>query len=273
MLKVIKNGSVYAPSDRGVCDIVVLKDSIVSVATAGEVDCGHLECETYDAGGKFVFPGIIDPHVHVIGGGGAGGLNSRVSELPVEEIVEAGVTTVVGCLGFDKITKNLKTLLAKTIGLTRQGISAYMMVGSYNLPSLTIMGSVEEDLALIDQVIGVKLALGESLGNWPQPHEIKNLLAECLRGGKLGGKAGFVQVHLGSRGEGLQEEFVRLCDEMNLPPSRGIFTHCNRSAGVLEESAGFIKSGGFIDLTASFSSGEKEAVRRKGGEPDRGGSP
>ena len=64
-----------------------------------------------------ILPGIIDPHVHFIGGGGSSGLNSRTKEIAVEKIIEAGVTTAVGCLGFDRTSRTLKTLLLKTRAL------------------------------------------------------------------------------------------------------------------------------------------------------------
>ena len=40
-------------------------------------------------------PGLVDGHVHVIGGGGNEGYASRIPELWVGELVEAGITTVV----------------------------------------------------------------------------------------------------------------------------------------------------------------------------------
>ena len=52
-----------------------------------------------EADGKTVLPGFIDPHVHILGGGGEGGPATRAPEIAVEDIVAAGVTTVIGCLG------------------------------------------------------------------------------------------------------------------------------------------------------------------------------
>ena len=257
MLKLIKGGKVYAPQEMGECDILIANDCILAVGKDIDITGPALECETYDARGMYVLPGIIDPHVHTIGGGGAVGLNSRVGDLAVERIVEAGVTTVVGCLGFDRVSKSLRSLLMKTLALNEQGISAYMMSGSYNLPSLTVTGSVEEDLVLLEKVIGVKLSLGESLGNWPGPEQIKNLLAECLRGSKLSGKVGFLQVHLGVAGPGWQYRLIEICKEMSLKPSMVVFTHCNRNTSILSEASEYAKAGGIIDLTASFSNEEK----------------
>ena len=66
-----------------------------------------------------ILPGIIDPHVHFIGGGGSAGLNSRTKEIAIEKIVEAGITTAVGCLGFDRTSRTLKSPAAKDQRLWR----------------------------------------------------------------------------------------------------------------------------------------------------------
>ena len=57
-----------------------------------------------------------------------------------------GVTTVVGCLGTDGMTRHLTSLLAKARGLEREGITAYMYTGSYEVPVQTITDSVKKIL-------------------------------------------------------------------------------------------------------------------------------
>ena len=197
MFKIVKNGRVYAPKDVGTKDIFVVNDTIISVDSDINIQSGNIPVEVYDASDMMVLPGIIDPHIHLIGAGGSGGLNSITKEISAQKIIEAGITTVVGCLGFDRLSKNLQTLLIKTKALEELGLTSFMISGSFNSPSLTITGSVEEDLVFIDKIIGVKLALGETLSNWPEINDIKNLLSECRRGGKLSGKPGFLQIHLG----------------------------------------------------------------------------
>ncbi len=136
-------------------------------------------------------------------------------------------------------------------------MTALMLTGSYSLPSLTLTGSVEDDLILIEKVIGVKLALGEMLANTPDIRDIRNLLAECLRGGHLAGKAGFLQIHLGVQGKNWKKPFMEILRDMNIPFSQVVFTHVNRSPDTLEEFFDFIQAGGGVDLTASFTPAER----------------
>jgi len=257
MLKVIKNGRVYSPDDLGQKDILIAGDTILSVESRVSTDSLPLPAEVYDAGGKMILPGIIDPHVHFIGGGGSSGLNSRTKEIAIEQIIEAGVTSAVGVLGFDRASRTLKALLLKTRALEELGLTAFMLTGSYTLPSLTLTGSVEDDLILIDKVIGVKLALGETLANFPEIRDIRNLLAECLRGGHLGGKAGFLQIHMGVQGKVWKKPFMEILREMKIPFSQVVFTHVNRSPDTLDEFLEYIQAGGGVDLTASYTPAER----------------
>jgi hypothetical protein len=88
---------------------------------------------------------MVDSHVHLIGGGGEGGPATRTPEIRVEEIVGNGVTTVIGCLGTDGITRHASSLMAKAQGLSAEGITAYLYVGSYELPVQNLTGSVRSD--------------------------------------------------------------------------------------------------------------------------------
>ena len=56
----------------------------------------RLPVRVADAGGGFVMPGFIDIPVHVTGGGGERGPTSRTSEATIAELVDAGITIVVG---------------------------------------------------------------------------------------------------------------------------------------------------------------------------------
>jgi len=257
MFKLIRGGRIFSPDNLGVKDVLIINDKIYLIDD--QILTGNIpwNMEVYDACGKMILPGIVDPHVHIVGAGGSGGLNSRNKEIDIEQIIDAGVTTVVGCLGFDRTSRNLKNLLMKARALEKLGLTAYMLSGSYSLPSLTLTGSIEEDLILIDKVIGVKLALGETLANWPDERDIKNLLAECLRGGHLGEKPGFLQIHLGANGKVWKKILLGILQETQVPFSRVIFTHVNRSLDTFEEFADYVKKGGYIDLTTSFTPAER----------------
>ena len=72
-----------------------------------------VECEVLDAEGKILTPGFLDQHVHITGGGGEGSFHTRTPELQMSELVENGITTVVGLLGTDGITRSVDNLYAR----------------------------------------------------------------------------------------------------------------------------------------------------------------
>ncbi|OZT47752.1 beta-aspartyl-peptidase, partial [Salmonella enterica subsp. enterica serovar Heidelberg] len=76
-------------------------------------------------------------------------------------LTEAGITTVGVLLGADSVSRHPASLLAKTRALNEEGITSWMLTGAYHVPSPTITGSVEKDVALIDRVIGVKYAVSD----------------------------------------------------------------------------------------------------------------
>jgi beta-aspartyl-dipeptidase (metallo-type) len=46
-----------------------------------------------DAGDNIVTPGLVDVHVHLTGGGGEMGFQSRTPEARLSELINAGITT------------------------------------------------------------------------------------------------------------------------------------------------------------------------------------
>lgn len=101
-----------------------------------EIGLLPIDCEVLDAKGKILTPGFIDQHVHITGGGGEGSFHTRTPELQLSELVENGITTVVGLLGTDGITRSVENLYAKTRALCEEGVSAYMLTGAYGIPCI-----------------------------------------------------------------------------------------------------------------------------------------
>jgi hypothetical protein len=116
-----------------------------------------------DVTGMTIVPGFIDCHVHVTGGGGEAGFASRTPEAQLGELVNAGVTTFVGILGTDCVTRSTENLLAKTRGLAAGGLTGYCLLGGYQFPPVNdITGSLSRDIMLIPEAIGVgELAISD----------------------------------------------------------------------------------------------------------------
>ena len=71
-----------------------------------------------DVPGCVVTPGMVDMHVHVIGGGGEAGPSSCTPQSQLSNFLEAGITTVVGVLGTDCITRRQACLLPHTLEIS-----------------------------------------------------------------------------------------------------------------------------------------------------------
>jgi beta-aspartyl-dipeptidase (metallo-type) len=250
VITIIRNGTVFAPRPLGRKDVLILDSKIGAVSEPGALQIKGLELKVVEAEGLSVVPGFIDSHVHILGGGGEGGPATRAPEIHIEDIIRSGVTTLIGCLGTDGVTRHLSSLLAKARALELEGVTTYIFVGSYDVPALTVTGSVRSDIALLDKVIGAgEVAISDHRSSQPTFEEIARLAAECRVGGMLGGKAGVLHLHLGA-GQRKLEMLFRLAAETEIPATQVIPTHINRNRSLLEEGLRWLRAGGWVDFTA-----------------------
>lgn len=249
-LRLFKQAHLYAPHDLGVQDFLIAGGKIVAIAPEIRAE-GLPGCEIADLQQAAVCPGFIDQHVHLIGGGGEAGPHTRTPEVRLSKLVEAGITSVVGLLGTDGITRHPESLLAKTRALENEGISAWMLTGAYSLPSPTITGSVDRDVALIDKIVGVKCAISDHRSSAPGNEQLANMAALSRVGGLLGGKAGVSVFHMGSsaRGHAPLEAILHLAD---VPINKLLPTHVNRAEALFAQAQAFARRGGYIDITSSI---------------------
>jgi beta-aspartyl-dipeptidase (metallo-type) len=248
----IKEGNVYAPEPRGTRDILVVGRIIALMAEQIEL-AGDFEVQVISARDKLVLPGFVDLHVHLLGGGGEGGFWTRTPDIALSAIARAGVTTLVGCLGTDDVSRHPETLLAKANQLEEEGVSAYIYTGSYQLPLPTITGSVRRDIALIPKVIGVgEIAISDHRSSQPTFEELARVAAEARVGGMIGGKAGLVHLHVGG-GRRMLDPLFRLVKETEIPIGQFLPTHVNRTRELFEQAIDFARMGGNIDLTVQGS--------------------
>ncbi|MGH4050212.1 MAG: beta-aspartyl-peptidase [Clostridium sp.] len=251
MITIIKNGEVYAPDYIGKKDIIIAGGKIEAIVENITIPQNFAPVKVINAEGKLVFPGFIDAHVHIIGGGGEGGFKTRTPEINLSDIVASGITTVVGCLGTDGVCRDLKALLAKSRALEEEGISTYIYSGSYEIPVSTMTNSCKSDIMLIDKVIGIgEVAISDHRSSQPTYEEFIKVVADARVGGLLSGKAGVVNVHLGY-GERRLQYLVRMIKETEIPIKQVIPTHINRSTSLFEAGIEFAKLGGIIDITTS----------------------
>jgi beta-aspartyl-dipeptidase (metallo-type) len=252
LIKLIKGGEVYSPEYLGKKDVLILFNKIALVKDEIDISFGNdVEMEIIDGSNKFIVPGFIDSHVHITGGGGEGGFKTRTPEINLTEITTAGITTIVGCLGTDGITRSMEALLAKAKGLEEEGITTFIYTGSYRLPLVTISGDVMKDLLVIEKVIGAgEVAITDHRSSQPSIEALKQLAGAASVGGILSGKAGVVVFHVGD-GEEMLNKVFEIIKDTDLPFSQFIPTHLNRNSKLLVEAIRYGIAGGNIDFTTS----------------------
>lgn len=251
MIKIIKNAKVYDPEYIGLKDVVIIGDKIGNIGESFSFKNDAVEVEIIDGKGMILAPGFIDSHVHILGGGGEGGFKTRTPEITLTDITRGGVTTVIGCLGTDGITRNMVSLLAKARGLEEEGITTYIYSGSYRIPITTITGDVAKDIIVIDKVIGVgEIAISDHRSSQPTVDEIRRLAADTRTAGILSGKAGVINLHLGD-GKRMINILKEIVENTEIPYSQFVPTHMNRNPYLFKEAVEYAKSGGFIDFTTS----------------------
>jgi beta-aspartyl-dipeptidase (metallo-type) len=249
MFTLLKNSQVYSPIYIGKKDILIFDRKIVLIEDTISINHKYVSL-VIDCSDYLVVPGLIDSHVHVTGGGGEGGPGSRMPELTLEMMIEAGVTTVIGTLGTDGITRSVDSVLMKVKSLRSQGVSAWMYTGAYQIPPPTITGDIARDIALIEEVIGVgEIAISDHRSSVPTVQELAKLAAHARVAGMIGGKAGIVNVHMGDA----KDPFKPIHDVIQISElnyKQFLPTHCNRNEYIFEDAKRYGKTG-YVDITTS----------------------
>ncbi|MEL4105274.1 beta-aspartyl-peptidase [Oscillospiraceae bacterium WX1] len=252
----LRNISCYTPKPVGKKDILIAGDKIFKITMPGVLEDNIHLAHTIDAEGLYAFPGLIDMHAHITGGGGEAGFDSRAGEMMAEDIIAAGITTLVGLLGADGVTRSMEALYAKAKALEAAGLTTYIYSGSYALPPVTLTGSLIKDMVFIDTVIGGgEIAVSDHRSSCPSTEDLIKIAAQLHLGGLLAGKAGVMHLHVGDGKKGLGA-VTDILKNSDLPMTMFIPTHVNRNRKLFREAVGYVKSGGLIDMTA----GERDGI-------------
>ena len=242
--------------------------------------------------GRVIGPGLVDIHVHIVGGGGEAGFGSRTPEARATDLIEAGVTTFVATLGTDSVTRGMENLVAHTRALasvqalstnsssstattattttttTTTSLTGRTWLGGYSFPiENTLTGSVRRDVTLIPEIIGVgELAISDHRGSYPSTQELLRLVAEVRVAGMLAGKAGVTYCHLGEDASGLQP-LQDVVERNPLLQTSIVPTHMERSSQLIKEGVTWMKSGGRIDFSG-WPDRQRSALQRYRTDPE-----
>ena len=250
MFELITNANLFTPAPLGIRHVLVCAGKIAYIGEQLPQLDDALEVNVTDLDGARLVPGLIDAHTHLTGGGGEAGPSTRVPPLALSQITSAGVTSVIGLLGTDDLTRSPQNLLSQVMGLREEGLSAWCYTGGYHIPVATLTGSVRSDIVNLEPVIGVgEVAISDHRSSQPTLDEILRLASEAHVAGLMTGKAGIVHFHLGDGKRGLA--LIRDSLAGSEIPAR-VFnpTHVNRNKPLFEEACELTALGCNVDLTA-----------------------
>ncbi|PFG07221.1 beta-aspartyl-peptidase [Bacillus sp. es.034] len=251
MLTLIQNGEVYAPAYLGKKDILLVGDKIGFIEDKIALPGQFVDIKVVDATGKYIVPGFIDSHVHIMGGGGEGSFRTRTPEIQLTQATLTGITTLVGVIGTDGTTRKMASLIAKAKGLEEEGITCYTQTGSYQVPLKTLTGKIEDDIMLVDRIIGVgEVAIADHRSSQPTVNELAKIASAARIGGMLSGKAGIVNVHVGDSYDHL-DLLEKIVETTDIPIKQFYPTHINRNAHLFEAGIQYALKGGYVDFTTS----------------------
>jgi beta-aspartyl-dipeptidase (metallo-type) len=250
MFELITNANLFAPESLGIRHVLVCAGKIAYIGKQLPQLDDALEVNVTNLDGARLVPGLIDAHTHLTGGGGEAGPSTRVPPLALSQITSAGVTSVIGLLGTDDLTRSPQNLLSQVMGLREEGLSAWCYTGGYHVPVTTLTGSVRSDIVNLEPVIGVgEVAISDHRSSQPTLDEILRLASEAHVAGLMTGKAGIVHFHLGDGKRGL--ELIRdSLSRSEIPPRVFNPTHVNRNKDLFEEACELSTRGCNVDLTA-----------------------
>jgi len=245
----IQQATVFSPTPRGKMDILIGGGKILAMEK--RIDPSGIPgiTQKIDASSTILVPGFIDGHQHFTGGGGEGGFHTRVPELTVSMNFRNGVTTAIGLLGTDSLTRSIENLYAKTQAFNAEGLTAFMLTGAYWHPSPTLTGSVARDIVFLQPVIGLKLALADSRGPHLEARDLAALASDVQVAGLVANKPGIITVHTGVKSQTLDLIF-EIVEKFEIRPSIFIPTHVNRKSEKLNSQALMLaEKGCVVDAT------------------------
>ncbi len=245
----IRGGRVFVPEDRGVAVVLIVDTRILAVGAALPAPGGIGEGTVHDARDRIVLPGLIDGHIHVMGASGLGGPATRSTDLQIDRITGAGVTTVICPLGADSLSRTIPALLARAAALDAEGITALCYTGGWWHPVPTLTGNPQADLTFVDRIVGIKVAVSEPLAPACSLDDLCRLAHAAYTGGRLAGKHAVLHAHIGDQPDGLTP--LRKAQQLTgIPPDRLVATHVNRNPDLWKQAMEYARAGGSIDLTA-----------------------
>jgi len=257
MFTLIKNINLVSSKEIKLVHILVCNDKVILIRDSFNQELEYFAqsdlCKTHDGSGDYLLPGFIDGHVHVIGASGEGGFHTRAPEISTSVFAKTGVTTVIGMLGADPMSRSIENLVAKTYAINYEGLTAYCLTGSYCFPPASMFEDIKKDIYFLDPVIGVgEVAISDGRSSSPRVEELRRLIKDAHVTIKAKGRKGNVVFHVGDEEAGI-EVITEILNKTQIDSKSLVVTHINRNPRLLDQVINLTDlKDTWIDLTAIY---------------------
>lgn len=248
----IENARIFTPAPSRERSLLCVGGKLLKIGNIDKESVKRLDVpfEILDANDSLLVPGFIDPHSHLLGGSGEGSFADESPQIFFKEIVEAGITTVVGVLGVDTTMKTIPGLLSRVKALALTGITTRMWSGGYNIPPASILPTIRQDILFIEEVIGAgEIAVSDRRSLRPDAAALSRIVRDTFIGGHISGKAGLTHLHIGEEETRLAPLF-EIIEDYGIEPGWLYPTHVERNEALLKEAVKIAKLGSTVDMDA-----------------------
>ncbi len=157
---VMRNGIVVTPTNTFSGGVAIDDGIIVAVGRDGLLPDAE---KVLDARGKYIFPGLLDPHVHFRDPGVTYKEDFRSGSTAA---VYGGITSVLDMPNVDPITADPEQILYREKLIQEKAYCDFMLVG------LVVQNNPHQIIPMAKAgAIGFKIFLGSTIGNIPAPDD------------------------------------------------------------------------------------------------------
>ncbi len=254
-------------------DILVAGTKIAKLGSVDTQDVRALgvDTETIDCSDMYLIPGLIDSQICMVGGSGETGFLSQPPRITIDECIRGGITTTVGAIGVDTLTKTMANLFSCVSAFREAGLSSYAYSGGYEIPPRTLTGDLRQDIYFVDEIIGAgEIAIADRRAPEPSTDSLARVVVDAYTSGLMTGKAGVTRLHVGDGKKRLGTAF-KMMEEHEIIAESLYFTHMERSKELLLEGITAAKKGCYVDFDIHERDLEVwyKLYREQGGRPDR----
>ena len=251
----IRGARVFTPEDIGVRDALVPGEKVTYQSS--KTGPPKTAAQTVRADGLFLFPGLIDSHIHIIGGGGERGI--FYPGFSSGDLLSCGITACVGMLGVDSEVKTIEAVYQKAQELCERGVPAKALSGSYTLPPASVHENYKQDIAQLPLCCGVgEVAYMDSRAPDITAGALAELAFSVATAGAKAAKTAVLVLHVGNTAQDLSVLLTVVGKVPGLARTV-VATHINRSCALLDDAAAYIRLGGVVDVTAGILESEERS--------------